>query len=355
MLETSTQGGFEMQKRLYGVVLLAAFGTLAMAQSGTVWREIATGLVCSDGSPWKFYATRGDSQKVIVDFQGGGACWDEASCDPKNNLYTRTLNKGELDYAQGIYNKLSSANPFKGWSHVFVPYCSGDIHWGNAEKEYKYGKIYHQGAAHARAALEYTYANFPFAQNVFVTGCSAGAYGAAMWGPHIMRHYNKSRVAVLGDSGLGVTTPAFANLAFNSWKPQSAIPDFIPELAEFVKDPGKTRVEAIYKAAGKAFPNNSFAQFTANTDNVQIFFHSLGLGLAQPTQASATEWVQQAFAAMLGIKAVTPNYANYVIPGGSHCIIGSPAFYTTRVNNVPLTTWVNELITKTPADVIARP
>jgi Pectinacetylesterase len=345
----------KMQKRLLGVALLAAFGTLAAAQSGTIWREIATGLVCSDGSPWKFYATRGSSQKVIVDFQGGGACWDEASCDPKNNLFVRTLNKADLDYAQGIYNKQSNANPFKGWSHVFVPYCSGDLHWGNSERQYSHGKVYHQGAAHARAALEYTYKNFPSPKNVFVTGCSAGSYGAAMWSPHIMKHYNKARVALFGDSGLGVTSDAFTNVMVNAWQSQAVLPDFLPELAEFIKNPSKTRIEAIYKAAGKAFPNNSFAQFTANTDNVQIFFHAFSLGLAQPTQASATEWVQQAFAAMLGIKAVTPNYANYVIPGGSHCIIGSPEFYTTRVNNVPLTAWVNELISKTPADVIARP
>jgi hypothetical protein len=58
---------------------------------------------------------------------------------------------------------------------------------------------------------------------------------------------------------------------------------------------------------------------------------------------------------MLGIKAVTPNYANYVTPGGSHCIIGSPNFYTTKVGDKPLVNWVNELITKTPTDVIARP
>ncbi len=347
-----------MQKRLFGVALAAAFGTMVYAQGGyfSGWREInIPGLVCSDGSPWKFYATRGDSRKVIVDFQGGGACWNEGSCDPKNNLYTRTVNKADLDYAQGIYNKSSSANPFKGWSHVFVPYCTADLHWGNAEQKYSYGTIQHKGAVNAQAALEYTYKNFPFAQNVFVTGCSAGSYGAAMWASHIMKHYNKARVALLGDSGLGITSAGFANLAFNSWKPGESIPDFIPELAAFKTNPGQLRVDAVYKAMAKAFPNNSFAQFTANTDNVQIFFHALALGLAQPTQASATQWVQEAFGSILGIKAVSPNYANYVAPGGAHCIIGSPNFYTTRVNNKPLTEWVNELITKTPADVIARP
>ncbi len=346
-----------MQKRLVGVALAAAFGTMVYAQGGFAgWREISiAGLVCSDGSPWKFYATRGDTQKVVVDFQGGGACWDSVSCDPKNGLYNRTLNKGDLDYAQGIYNKGSNANPFKGWSHVFVPYCTGDLHWGNSEQKYTSGTIQHKGAANAQAALEYTYKNFPFAQNVFVTGCSAGSYGAAMWTPHIMKHYNKARVALLGDSGLGITSQGFSDIATKAWNPSGAIPDFIPELAALKSDPSKLRVEAIYKAVAKAFPNNSFAQFTANTDNVQIFFHALALGLAQPTQASATQWVQQAFGSLLGIKAVTPNYANYVAPGGSHCIIGSPNFYTTKVGDKPLVNWVKELISTTPADVIARP
>ncbi len=346
-----------MQKRFVAVAFIVAFGVVGctpVALSG--WREISiSGLICSDGSPWKFYVNQGDSKKVLVDFQGGGACWNEASCDPKRGLHTQSLNKIELEAAQGIYNKGNNANPFKGWTHIFVPYCTADLHWGNSVQKYSYGTIQHKGTVNAQAALEYTFQNFPLAQNIVVTGCSAGSYGAAMWASRIMKHYNKARVALFGDSGLGIITTNFANLAFNVWKAQDSLPDFIPELASLKTDLGQLRVDAIYKAAAKTFPDNSFSQFSSNSDAVQNLFYALALGLTQPTQATTNQWIQEATASLEGIKAVAPNYANYVIAGNSHCIVNSPNFYTTRVNNVSLMQWVNELVSKTPADVIVKP
>jgi Pectinacetylesterase len=337
---------------------LAAIGSCAGAQipSTPGWEVIApAGLVCADGSPWKFFVSPGDNKKVVVDFQGGGACWNEATCDPQKGTFQRTVSTGELEYAQGIYNRASAVNPFKGWSHVFVPYCTGDIHWGNAEAKYGNLSIQHKGAVNARAALEYVYQKYTDPSNVFVTGCSAGAYGSALWAPSIMRQYPKARVAQFGDSGLGITNPDFAALAFNTWKASGAIPD-LPGLEAFRADPGKIRVEEIYKAAARAFPSNSFAQFTANLDAVQVFFYALGKGEAQPTQPSALEWVQGAFKSLTDIKTAAPqNYSSYVAPGSGHCIIPSPAFYTTRVKDVALVNWVRELVTKSPSDVIALP
>jgi hypothetical protein len=349
--------------KVAGAMLAVTFGAVCIGSSAMAqiagapgWQEVsAPGLVCSDGSPWKFFVSPGDSKRVVVDFQGGGACWNEGTCDPQKGTFQSKLSTGELEYAQGIYNRASAANPFKSWSHVFVPYCTGDIHWGDAERKYGQLTIQHKGSVNARAALEYVYKNFTDPSNVFVTGCSAGSYGSALWAPNIMRQYPKARVAQLGDSGLGVTNPQFTALAFNTWNAGGAIPD-LPGLEAFKADPGKTRVEEIYKAAAKAFPNNSFSQFSANFDAVQIFFYALGKGEAQPQQPSVVEWVQGAFKSLTDIKTAAPqNYSSYVAPGSSHCIITSPAFYTTRVKDVALVNWVRELISKTPADVIALP
>jgi hypothetical protein len=341
------------------LVFLGALTSSIVAQSvGAIpgWQEIApAGAVCSDGSPWKFYVATGDPKKVVVDFQGGGACWDEASCNPQANLFTRTVQAEELEYAQGIYNRASSANPFKGWSHVFVPYCTGDIHWGNVTRQYGNLKIEHQGAVNAKAALDYVYKNYTNPSNVFVTGCSAGAYGSVIWAPYLMRQYPNARVAQLGDSGLGVIRPEFNKVVTNAWQAGGAVPDFIPELAAARADATRIRLEELYKAIGKAFPKNSLSQFTYNTDAVQIFFYALGKGETSPSQTSAVEWVQNAMSGLAVIKAATPNYANFVGPGEDHCIIPTPAFYTLRVNNVPFTQGVNELITKTPADAISLP
>ena len=60
-------------KRLIALVLLFA---LALAQGlEAFWKAVEVpGGVCADGSPYRFYVSPGDPRKVVVDFQGGGAC-----------------------------------------------------------------------------------------------------------------------------------------------------------------------------------------------------------------------------------------------------------------------------------------
>jgi hypothetical protein len=65
-----------------------------------------------DGSPYRFYVSPGDPKKVVLDFQGGGACWDAATCGPESRAYRKRVDVQELLLAQGIYNRMSVANPF---------------------------------------------------------------------------------------------------------------------------------------------------------------------------------------------------------------------------------------------------
>ena len=64
----------------------------------------------------------------------------------------------------GIYDRDNEANPFKDWWHVVVPYCTGDVHWGNSSQLYGSGVnefvIEHKGAVNSQAVLDWVYANF---------------------------------------------------------------------------------------------------------------------------------------------------------------------------------------------------
>ena len=35
-----------------------------------------------------------------------------------------------------FYDKSHPDNPIKNWHHIVIPYCTGDIHWGNNDKLY---------------------------------------------------------------------------------------------------------------------------------------------------------------------------------------------------------------------------
>ncbi|HEU4740329.1 MAG TPA: pectin acetylesterase-family hydrolase [Meiothermus sp.] len=338
--------------------LLFGFLLLGLAQSSSRvppgWLEIPgpEGTMCSDGSPWKFYVSPGAANKVVLDFQGGGACWNEGNCNPQTATYTRAVQANELFLAQGIYNRLSTANPFYGWTHVFVPYCTADIHWGNATVQYGQTTIQHKGALNAKAALDWLFANRQSPDTVFVTGCSAGAYGSVMWAPYVMRQYPTAKVIQLGDAGVGVVNDAFANTGFKNWKAEGALPDWIPDLAAARSEASKIRLPAIYAAVAKAYPKNVLAQYTTAQDNTQIFFYGLMKGEPQPSQATAVEWVQGAIGNLAAIKQASPNFFSFVAPGGQHCVIPRPEFYTLKVGDTTLLEWVNKLVkTGNPGDV----
>jgi hypothetical protein len=247
-------------KRLIALVVVLA---LALAQGlEAFWKAVEVpGGVCSDGSPYRFYVSPGDPKKVVLDFQGGGACWDAATCGPQSQTYRKRVDAQELLLAQGIYNRMSVANPFFGWTHVFVPYCTGDLHVGRATVDYGGFKVHHQGARNAQAALEYVFRNHAQAERVFVTGCSAGAYGAIFWADKVLATYKHAQVAVCGDAGVGVATPDFPGYA--RWNPR------FPELPGLSARPS---VSEIYLALSRAYPKAVLAQYTTLLDGTQIFF-----------------------------------------------------------------------------------
>lgn len=345
-------------------VLFAWTGVGAQAQSlvpaGSPlppgWQEVVPGgdTMCQDGSPWKFYVARGDPAKLVVDFQGGGACWTDQTCGPKSQTFKKVLDINELYLAQGIYNRASVANPFFGWTHVFVPYCTADIHWGNATVKYGDVTIQHKGAVNARAVLAWTAQNIPAPKQVFVTGCSAGGYGASMWAPYYMRLYPQASVRELADASIGVVTDGFASTGFKNWQAEGALPDWIPALAAARQDISTLRQPDLYAATGAAYPKATVGQVTSALDGTQIYFYGLMKGQAQPDAQTAGEWVTGAQANLAAAKTGSPNNVSYVWGGGTHCVLPRPELYTAKVGDVTLLDWVKGLIGPTqPADVNA--
>jgi len=94
--------------------------------------------VCSDGSPYRFFVRPGASDKLMVFFQGGGACWTGGSCDPDLEP-TYRINLQEVDPQQynGIFLAGNPENPLSDHSVVFAPYCTADVHIGDAVADYE--------------------------------------------------------------------------------------------------------------------------------------------------------------------------------------------------------------------------
>lgn len=311
------------------------------------WTEIAPGgdTICSRGSPYSFFVRPGTSERVIVDFIGGGACWDEFTCSVADAIFSDSVDgiRDAIRDAEpaGLYDHENPDNPFGDYWHVVVPYCTGDIHWGNATTTYGEGEneitIHHRGAVNARAVLDWVYGNFESPERILVTGCSAGSYGSVLWSAHIMRHYPDVPILQFGDSGAGIITDEFFRNSFPSWNATEVFPSWIPELDPETNDIFSMALPDLYAGIANAYPDQRMSQYnTALDDNQTFYFTAMG-------GSDVEEWSQRMQASVAEIEERAPNFYSYLAPGIQHCIVPYENFYTVNVEGRRLVDWLAEL------------
>ena len=100
------------------------------------WRMIDGGdeTGCAFGTPYSFFYRPGaDPTRLLIYFQGGGACWSWVSC---SGMFDTSVERSELAELRGIFDFANPENPFRDYSTLFVPYCTGDVHVGTVERTY---------------------------------------------------------------------------------------------------------------------------------------------------------------------------------------------------------------------------
>lgn len=327
-------------KSIFAVVtLLFTFQFAQALPSG--WQEIVPGgdTLCARGSAYKFLVHAGDPQKVLVSFAGGGACWDAYSC-ANMQIFTDTAEKtyGPVTNQTGVYAVNSSSNPYKGWTQVFIPYCTGDVHLGGNDATYIRSdkstfKIYHRGGTNVRAVLQWMATNLPAAQEINVDGCSAGSYGSILWTPAIAEQYPQAKVLQFGDSGAGISNSLF----FPGWGVTKNLPSWIPALDPAKIDWDKLTIVDIYREIANHYPQAHFSQFNHEQDRVQSLYYAAtgGMGL---------DWSDRMYKTMDDITASTSNFRYFVAPGKSHCAMTSDGFYSTKSDGVVLSNWLTSAV-----------
>ncbi len=82
-----------------------------------------------------------------------------------------------------------------------MPYCTGDVHIGNATAEYSPElTVQHKGWVNGTAARDYLAENFPDAAQVVVVGASAGSIAAPLYAGSISDLLPDAQITVLADS-----------------------------------------------------------------------------------------------------------------------------------------------------------
>lgn len=314
------------------------------------WNEILPGgdTICSRGSEFAFYVRPGTVNKVVVEFQGGGACWDELTCGLADAIFNPDISstrRGLSDAGRltGIYDRDNAENPFRDWHHVYIPYCTGDIHWGNAQRTYDEGgsgevTINHFGAVNAQAALDWTYANFDDPDTVFVTGCSAGAYGSLGWAPYIMEHYTDAEIYQMGDCGAGIITEDFFEESFPAWNAVGILPDWIPALDPNTVSYLDLSIPVLYGELGKYYPQHIVSQYNTIADNNQTFYFEAMGG------SGVDAWSDAMVASIEEASSLADNFYAFIAAGDQHCVIPYEEFYSFEADGVQLVDWVRDLV-----------
>src|SRR5262245_44086283 len=311
--------------------------------------------VCMNGTPYEFFVKRGSVNKLLIYYQGGGACWDSLTCSIPTCDNSVVPGDNPQNANTGFANQSDPRNPFRDWNVVFVSYCGCDVHFGDAAQDYP-PHVEHRGYDNSRIVEKWAREHFVNPDQIFVTGSSAGAYGAWFNAPLHEFVWPASRFQVLADAGNGVITPDFLQNEFNNWDFRRNVPNTIPGVVESL-DEG-TGIVGFTQAVTSFFPATRWAQYATAFDGGsggQTGFYNIMLNNNNPA-AALTWWNGScAFNAKMREQAldladsVPSNYRYYIGTGSRHTMWGSNKVYTDTTGGVPtLVDWVNAMLDGTP-------
>lgn len=300
----------------------------AYAASGG-WQRIEPGgrTACARGGRFAFWLRRGDPRRIVIFFQGGGGCFDARSCAPGSTWFDDRVDAGDdPTFNGGLLDLSDSRNPFRAWSFVYVPSCTGDVHVGDRVMRYGSTTIRHRGWRNARAALAEAFRVFPEPRRVLVTGCSAGSVGSAFHAPAVLARWPRARVTQLGDS---LAFLFHRPIRLVDWGAHAHFPAF------FRIGPRRFTMVEYLQALARRYPRRTFARFNYASDDVQERFYEAVGGDA----AGFEPRLRRAEAALKRL----PNYRSYLACGGDHCVLPRESFFTLKVGGVRVRDWVQRL------------
>ena len=292
---------------------------------------------CAHGDPYSYWTRTADPDKVVLYFQGGGACFSADMCAQGSTNYTQVASGLEVTGTDsrdpsGIFDLNDPANPFRDWSFVYVPYCTGDLHLGDNVNEYSPEvTVSHKGFVNASAAYDTLLEEFGGAGEVFVTGSSAGGVPSPVFGALVADDLPDAQVTVLADASGAYPSSPPINAAIGSlWGTFENVPDW-PENEGLT--PEEWGVTDLFVQAGLHAPDVRFARYDNAYDDVQSSFSELAGFDGDDLKTTIVS--NEAY-----IEDGGTDVASYLAPGTDHTILGTPALYTLEVDGTSFLEWL---------------
>lgn len=299
------------------------------------WNPVE-GMKCGNGEGTGVGVNPGTSDRVVVYFEGGGACWNPLTCFAAKTAVGIETGFTESDFqsvvapaklANSIFDRSAAANVFKDDTFIYIPYCTGDVHAGAKVTEYADNpSVHHVGRTNAELVVKRVAANFKStAKRVVVTGSSAGGFGAAINYERFAQAFAPTRTDLVDDSGPpfpASRTPYLAQWN-EAWDLFGAFPK---DCAECANDPAK--VVPYYSAK---YPSSRFALLSYDRDDVISRFYSMS---AEDFKVAIEEVAAGPFGKL-------PNGRYFYVAGTSHTMLRS---LSTASNGTTLGAFLQSMI-----------
>lgn len=246
------------------------------------WIDVE-GSKCGNGEQTGFAVNPGSSDEILFYLEGGGACWDEATCllgmskplqIPQPALYfTQGYQKEEFENRwhpdEGVFDRTREDNPFRDATIVYVPYCTGDYHSGSVARWFPVNrkKGYFYGRKNLDLYLEKVTSWFPSPSRVTLAGGSAGGFGSQINFWRVKEAFGDTRVDLVSDSGPILWNAPLIFGGYRAWNLNAALPPNCPQCRKSLRN--------IYAHYSKTYPDSRFAFTTYNQDSLISVFYLL--------------------------------------------------------------------------------
>lgn len=225
-----------------------------------------------------------DANAVMIYLQGGGACYDAKSCAQNANTPIAGESFSREDFTdwvaalgdQGIFNTTNPANPVARWNHVYIPYCTGDLHGGvkaNGTVPGVPGRQQFVGYQNVQNDLKVIAPFFRNAEDIALVGASAGGVGVLINYPQVVAAFGGRSVAALVDSAPVIPESAIKTSCFQ----RKLIKTFdlhLPSSCPQCADPTEGGLLNIYGYLSRTYPHGRFAFASADADLAGVILYN---------------------------------------------------------------------------------
>jgi hypothetical protein len=262
------------------------------------------GSKCRDGSMGGLFLHQGMARKLFIFLEGGGACNNVNLCSfnqsninesfagdgstligsalgvlpdrQQPGVFTEASHQGK---PAGVFDFANPMNPFKDWSAVYIPYCTGDVHAGTKTGDVA-GLPNQHFHGHFNMKMYISRLVPTFAgklDRVVIGGSSAGSIGAMLNYSMTQDAFGDVPVEVIADAGLPFRDMFWPTCLQKRWREtwglNGALP---PDCKECLSADGNGILEGLAQFLWRKHPKLRVAALSRTEDEIMRLFFAVG-------------------------------------------------------------------------------